>query len=1496
MKIAQRLFGFLLLLMIVLFMTPFVLAQGKGPGVYVAGVNSPAGPPTAPTNTGFWIGGISPVEIHYGDINGDGKLDVIAASNCGYNPWFLACPPFTGSVIAVYLNNGDGTFQVPILSSGNLPGELHSLALGDFDGDGNVDVAAAADCLSSVDCTSGTITILHGNGDGTFTQLSQYLLNGAVGQAGTVAVGDFNHDGKLDLAVGIECYNIAVSGCSLGSVSIYLGNGDGTLASPTVYSTVGNGVVLPIVGDFNGDGKLDVIAVVNGNASLAVLIGKGDGTFSQPSNDQVPLPSPLSAVEAVTSGDLNSDGRLDLVFTPYQGNVNVALGNGDGTFQSPTLITTGISYEFASQVIDLNHDGHPDIVVSGRQNYTVTGGIEAFLNDGNGNFVAGTVYGLAGGGTPGLLVAADFNGDGNPDILLGGSSGGYAEGTLSLLLGNPDGTMQGAGYLNQASVGGSSAIAVDVNGDGIPDIIEAGTVSTGSGDQGGILVFLGTGNGQYAPPVAYDTGVSPGRALVAGEFNGDGKIDIAVASLCSDNSCTQGGVSILLGNGDGTFQPFVVYATGAQYAYSLAIGDFNGDGKLDVAVANQFSSVGILLGNGDGTLQPVVVTTAGSQNLSIAAADFNGDGKTDIALDYYDPGAGAGSIQIFFSGDNGTLTLGASYPSGGSGNAEGSVAVADVNRDGKLDIVVANQCQVSDSGCSFGSLATLIGNGDGTFVSGPLQTIPDGNLYSLFLADVNGDGILDAVAADPTGVEMFLGKGDGSFVTPIVYAGVLSPAQNTSLALADLNIIQPGGGTFQGAIFVNRAGTYLITKSSANPSPGSQAIQLTTTASASYLTGITPTGSISYYDGGTFLGSAALAGGSASFNLGGLSSGVHTITAFYSGDSNFNAHSGTPLLQVSTGSLQSPQTITFTIPTSTVTFSTSPIALSATASSGLPVTFTVISGPGTVSGSTLTMNGAGTIVIEADQAGNGSYSAAPPVQQTLTVSQASSVITWTNPPAITYGTALTNSQLNATASIPGDFVYSPAAGTIPDAGTQNLSVTFTPTDTTDYASASSSVTLLVNKATPTAIFSGAPTSAPYLSTFVVSAFNPATSSPSLTASGSCSIAANKVTITVSTGLCSLNASWAADSNYLAASATQSTTATQATPTIAWATPSAIVYGAALSATQLNATATYNGASVAGSFSYTPAKGTVLGAGAQTLSVMFAPKSANYTPVTASVVLQVNQATPKITWAKPAAITYGTTLTSTQLDASVTVAGTFAYSPAIGTVLDAGVQTLSVTFSPTDSGDYATETKSVTLTVAKASTTTSVTATPGSILFGQPVTFTASTSSAIGVIPTGTVTFKQGTAVLATSSLDATGTATFTTNALSVGNHTVTASFAAATDFGASSSTVTETVAKLPTSTSVSSSADPSTAKSNLTFTATVLLTSGTTTSFTGSPAGSVTFYDGATKLGASALSGSGISTFTTKTLSSGSHNITAVYAGNSDFAPGTSALLVQTVN
>src|SRR5678809_541670 len=242
---------------------------------------------------------------------------------------------------------------------------------------------------------------------------------------------------------------------------------------------------------------------------------------------------------------------------------------------------------------------------------------------------------------------------------------------------------------------------------------------------------------------------------------------------------------------------------------------------------------------------------------------------------------------------------------------------------------------------------------------------------------------------------------------------------------------------------------------------------------------------------------------------------------------------------------------------------------------------------------------------------------------TITVLKASTTISWSAPADITYGTALSATQLNATANVPGTFVYSPIAGTVLNAGSaQTLSVTFTPTDAANYTGATATTTITVLKASST---------------------------------------------------------------------------------ISWSTPADITYGTALSATQLNATA-----NVPGSFVYSPVAGTVLDAGAHTLSVTFTPTdAANYTGTTATTTITVLKATSAITWSAPADITYGTALSATQLNATANVPGAFVYSPAAGTVLNAGAgQTLSVTFTPAVAANYTTATKTTTITVLKASSTIS----------------------------------------------------------------------------------------------------------------------------------------------------------------------------------------------
>jgi len=298
-------------------------------------------------------------------------------------------------------------------------------------------------------------------------------------------------------------------------------------------------------------------------------------------------------------------------------------------------------------------------------------------------------------------------------------------------------------------------------------------------------------------------------------------------------------------------------------------------------------------------------------------------------------------------------------------------------------------------------------------------------------------------------------------------------------------------------------------------------------------------------------------------------------------------------------------------------------------------------------------------------------------------------IIWITPAAISYGTALSVAQLNATANVAGTFSYSPAPGAVLAAGSQTLTVTFTATDTTDYTTATDSVTLIVNQATP-AITWNAPAAIDYGTSLSATQLN-ATST--VTGSFSYSPAAGTVLPGGSQAL-TVTFTPTDTTDYSATTASEILTVNPVTPAITWATPAAITYGTPLSAAQLDATST-----IAGTFTYFPAMGAVPTAGSKALTVIFTPTgTTNYSTTTASITLTVTRAIPAITWAIPAAIPNGTPLSAIQLDATSTVAGSFSYSPAAGTLLAVGPQNLTTTFTPTDTADYSTATAPVTLTV------------------------------------------------------------------------------------------------------------------------------------------------------------------------------------------------------
>jgi 6-phosphogluconolactonase (cycloisomerase 2 family) len=439
------------------------------------------------------------------------------------------------------------------------------------------------------------------------------------------------------------------------------------------------------------------------------------------------------------------------------------------------------------------------------------------------------------------------------------------------------------------------------------------------------------------------------------------------------------------------------------------------------------------------------------------------------------------------------------------------------------------------------------------------------------------------------------------------------------------------------------------------------------------------------------------------------------------------------------GSLPAP-TVTFTgAPASAAYGAAFNVVATTNASTSAVIT---ASGACSIAGATVTMtSGTGTCQLTANWAADSNYSAASATQSTAAL-QAVPAIAWPTPAAITYGTALSAAQLNATASVPGAFTYTPAAGTVLTAGSQTLSVIFTPMDTTDYTTATATTIIIVNKATPiltwpapAAIAHGTPLSATQLD---ATASVPGTFVYTPSAGTVLPVGQGQVLSVAFTPSDSID--------YPAASATVTINVTKSAPAITWANPASIVYGTLLDGTQLDAAAT-----IPGTFVYTPPAGTLLPAGAgQILSVTFTPTdSTDYATATKTVKIDVAQATPLISWAAPAPIVYGTALDGTQLNATASVPGSFSYSPNVGVVLHGGVQTLSATFTPADAVDYSNVTTKVAITV-NAATATIAWATPAAIVYGTALNGKQLDASASGP---GTLTYSPAAGAVPTAGLN-----------------------------------------------------------------------------------------------------------------------------------------------
>jgi sugar lactone lactonase YvrE len=888
------------------------------------------------------------------DFNGDGITD-------------LAVVDTYDSALAILLGNGDGTFTI-----GTNPPFLvdpSSVATGDFNGDGKADLAVA-------DSHSDAIAILLGNGDGTFTAASSTAHSGT--QDAQVAAADFNGDGKLDLAV-------AAGGNSgtAESVTILTGNGDGTFNSSTNQSPTTSSVTWIQVADFNQDGAPDVV-VADSTGSATVFLNGGGSSFSESYPVFSDLSVPYYLMVGV--GDLNGDGYPDIVAGGYYNNTvglylteptetatataNVTIADagqhlvdasygGDGNYNSSVSGTTPLWGVPATTTtsLTLTSGGSPVTSVAPGTVVTLTATVKAgtsLVTSGQVNFcdatashctdihIVGTAS-LTGNGTatlkfvPGPGTHSYFaeyieNGQGAASdssavnltvgpapapmyadttsiTVPGAATGNYTltatvagfggpaapTGTVSFLdtsfsntvlaTAQLGGSTAGLGWLiSQTPALSSSPISEvtgDFNGDGKQDL----ALLTGSAGQYTITVLLGNGDGTFSlGPVTQATGVQQFQSMVAGEFNGDGHLDLAITS----NGYYGTFVTTLLGSGDGSFgtnKTITLFdpqsSLGNQGPESMVTADFNGDGILDLAFMGP-DEVVVALGVGDGTFTLSGTLSGGGQGFeAIASGDFNGDGIPDlVAIDGL-----SGDATVFLGKGDGTFSAPATLVVDSRADAFlKSVVVGDFNGDGVPDLAFSDYYGIS----------TCLGNGDGTFK----QAVPTQNnngVWYLVTGDFNQDGKLDVAGFDDytLQIDLFQGAGDGTFTMAVPTPSVTPESTNdVPLMTADFN----GDGVPDLALFGSLTNV--------------MAIFLTEPAEVATATvsGIAPVGA-----------------------------GTHNVEASYAGDSNYPASvSGTvpltaglaPLvIKPASGIYNTAQTVTITesIPGSTIYYQASGI-------------------------------------------------------------------------------------------------------------------------------------------------------------------------------------------------------------------------------------------------------------------------------------------------------------------------------------------------------------------------------------------------------------------------------------------------------------------------------------------------------------------------------------------------------------------------------------------
>jgi hypothetical protein len=698
-------------------------------------------------------------QLAVGDVDADGDLDVVVVNIRRPGDDEAPPEPGVGSLSAqdtpeniVYLNDGTANFPVS-RSFGEEQRGSYSVALGDLNRDGALDVVVGIiQKQGSGEQVGVRNTIYLNDGAGNFSSDDPYMpgsgnaLSFGTGRDNThsLALGDINNDGFLDIATGNHDTQNAV----------YLNNGSGNVNPPAFLGDQENRTSSIALGDLNGDGNLDVV-VGNDRQQDTIYFGDEVGRFYESQS----FGGTTSTTRAVAVGDVNQDGAPDVVVASETGNSAVFLNDGAGVVSSPGDFERRLGDEWQSissvTVADMDQDGSPDLVAG-----TLFDQDAVYLNDGKGDFSRQLPFGSP--ETTTSVAVGDMDGDGDPDVVTGNQ-----EAPNMVYLNDGQGNLTTSYPLDDREYVTWSVALGDLDGDGDLDVVVGNGVNWDEdiedADNTRNLIYLNDGTGHVGDPLPLGSGYDETLDVALGDLDGDSDLDVVVANALvwdeAGNVASQN--MVYLNDGEGFFPTSRAFSTDESETTSVALGDLDGDGDLDIVAGNYDAQDMIFLNDGSGTFPTANQVNFGSGSdatYDVALKDVNEDGTVDVII----VGNYLESDTIYFWKGVGTNPV--QRPFGMGEGATTSLVVEDLNGDGQLDLVAGG-----DNGGSRVYLSEKEHLKPGRSASVRTFGGEFEETRQVVLGDVNGDGALDLITGGSSGV-IYLNHGTGHFPEEEEYA------------------------------------------------------------------------------------------------------------------------------------------------------------------------------------------------------------------------------------------------------------------------------------------------------------------------------------------------------------------------------------------------------------------------------------------------------------------------------------------------------------------------------------------------------------------------------------------------------------------------------------------------------------------------------------------------------------------------------------------------------